>query len=263
MNAHPFPRTSAAITILQDEISFFLRIIGIVIQTITIGFYGVMVYLNYQSVPRVVAYTVLTVVSLTLFILGFVLSPREGDMEEQAKKRRRQKQKVTLIFKTLNYVARLGLIVLALIDIVAGTATQVGIVATTVSGILFISGLLLEIIAQLVIHYTDFLGFALSRDVEEHRILSGIGETRQNPYHIVEKVTDVLAGNKQNPKDDLTPRQKRLDDKLMGQYQENKSKKAVKEDRQREINAAKRQRSKLRIKENLKRIFGKDKGKKD
>ena len=252
MVLHPLPRTSAAVEIARKELSLALKITGIVMQAVTIAFYTVMMVVSYPVTFRMVSYTVLFGISLALFIVGFALGEKKKEWKEDAKKREKKKRRVSLWLKIINYLFRLALIVLALVDILRGESTEFALISTILSSVFFLLGFILELIIQLSNHYLDFFEFAFKRDLEEHRFISGVSEVKHNPLKLVEKFTDALAGNK--AEDAATPHEKSLDGKLMQTYESGKDKKREQKALQRVEDKKKRERSKERIKENLRKI---------
>lgn len=252
MNLHPFPRTSAAITITQKELTTILKVINIAVQAVTMVYYAIMMYVSYPSLVFMIVYTVLFGVSAALFVVSFALSERKGEWKEEAKLREKKKRKVSLILKIINYVIRLGLIGVAVYDIVRGQNSGLAIASTVVSGILFLFGLVIESALRLFDHYIDFFSFALKRDYEEHRIVSGISKFKENPFGLIENITGSLAGKEKE--DPRTPKEKALEEKLMATYQENKKAKDEEKALQKVERDHKRNESKKRIAENIQKI---------
>ena len=252
-DAHLFPRTAASISIIKNEILKIQKVLGIVIQAFTMAFYGIMVYVNHTILFRVIAYSLLLTLSISLFILGFLLNAKEGESKESTLSKDRRKRKITLYLKGGNYLVRLALIGFAIYSIVKGPANDLMIIATIGSAIIFLAGMIMDIIGLLLLRYIEMLSFSIKRDIEENKFFDAANKV-SHPIKIVEAFTDKLAGN-EKPKKELNPKQQALEDKLLQQRkrdfdkeQEKKKSKKMAEKQEHEV-------SKARIKENLKKIF--------
>ena len=262
---NPFKHTLGSISFIKNEVLKIAKVTSIIIQVITALFYAYMAVVNYQSWVYEIAYALLFIASVVLFILGLVYQKKDEDEAEAASKKKQHFKRAKFLLKSLNYVVRLFLIGIAVFAIITNANTSNAFLLTTmVSGTLFFIGLTMEIIGFLVLRYVDYLTFAINRDIEENAVLN-VAKNVANPMKFMEAITDRMAGRKEEERT-FTSKEEAMEDNIISQRNEDLRRKSAKDEKNKQEKAKENEEHKKRIKENLRTIrdrFFKPKDKKD
>ena len=252
-DGNPLKYTLGSVSFIQKEAQTFLFVTGIVMQVVTTLFYAAMVAVSWTDITKEIIYALLFAGSVALFIIGLVRAKKEKAQSENTPTPH-QLRRASTIIKLINYVLRLALIGLAVWVILTEPNVSNGfLLATIISGILFMLGLLIELVVFVSLRYVDYITYALKRDIEENGIINA-GKTIADPMSLVERWTSKWAG-KAEKQPERTPKEQAMEENILAQREADLKQKEKLDAEKKQQQKAERKARRGRIKENIKTIW--------
>lgn len=186
--------TLAAISIIQRQLKKTIKIVDIVIQISFILYYGFLIFSNIDHIGYLVLYSIMTAISITVFILSFVLSKKKENENHIETERRKSRNKlIKNIFKYIKYAIKLTVIIIAFYEIATVDNSSTKIILTVISIILLIIQIILDFAVMLLLRWIDYLKIAIKEDIESSSILK-LGGPSKLFHNFTSKMADKMEG---------------------------------------------------------------------
>jgi hypothetical protein len=248
--------TRAAISQIKDEINGISRLATLIVQLLTMGYYGAMIYMNYQDLFRVIVYSISLVVTLVAYIVSLVLTDDKKAPKDKRRAKTKIRRRAKLVFKIINYVARTAAVTYAFYVLSRYGGSELALILTVLSAVLILINLLIDFIIYLGGRYGDYLSVAVEADIASSGIVN-MAQKVSNPWQTFSDMTERWADRSEGTirveeEDVYVARVKgKLSDKADDIIAENKERKERRRQERKAANKLNRQ----KIKENFKRIF--------
>ena len=249
--------TKAAIAQIQSEVTLLSKIVNLIVQLLAMGYYGAMIYIFRADMFRVVLYSVLFALTLIAYAIGLVLSSPTEEERAIRKRRERVRRRVNLIFKLINYAARITAVSYAFYLVAVYGASDLTLILTFLSAGLILANAIIDGVVYLFRRYSNYIMVAVEADKSESMVVE-VGEKVSSPWKTLSEVTSHLAdkmeGVIRNP-EPMDPSDEKikgvLEKRADGIYEEAQERKRRKKEERKAANRAHR----AQIKANLRRIF--------
>lgn len=153
--------------LILHELTTFKKILNIVIQSVFLAYYIYLICTHTDNIPYIVCYSMLLGVLVASAIIEFIMRGKDDESKNEKKKRKHNKRIADLIIKIVKYVAKVGTIVLAVIDIVMNTGTDLAIILVALSTTLLVVQIIMDIVFYFLRRYFTMMYYAVKMDLEQ------------------------------------------------------------------------------------------------
>ena len=166
--------TVASINIVRKQLLRLLRIVNIVVQALVLPYYAYLLGKNWGDAFYVTVYSILIGVSLSAVIIEQVIINQQNKAEGKAEKRRIKKRRRVnnLIFKSIKYVIRLLILIMAYVQIALGVRNALFVATTILSTLLILGQILLDILVMLILRYFEYIRLGFEADLKSSPIFN-------------------------------------------------------------------------------------------
>jgi len=168
--------TYLAYKMILKELSILKKVLNYIIQAFFLGYYIYLIVTHLDSVVRLVLYSVLLAVLVASFIIELCVRDKDTDTRKEKKERKENKKKVQLGIKIVKYLAKIGTIVLTVIDIVFYGGTDLAIVLLAVSIIMLVLKVAADVAIYLVEKYASMMYLAVKLDIEQSEAIKMVSD---------------------------------------------------------------------------------------
>lgn len=173
---------------ILKELSLVKRILNYLIQAFFLGYYVYLICTHLNSTVRLVLYSILLIVLIVSFIFELCVKDKKDDTKKIKKLRKANKKRFRLFIQIIKYLAKLGTIVIAIIEIIVYGGTDLAIILLAVSIIMFLLKLGADIGIYLVEKYATMMYFAVKLDIENSDAIKAVS-------NIVREAKGIEEGN--------------------------------------------------------------------
>ena len=216
----------AAITVIKRQIRSWLKAINIIVSIVFFCFYGLMMFINKDSLPLLIAYSGMLLVAVVVFIIGFIFETKEDDDKEVKRSKKRTRKAIKQVCKVIKYVCNFFAIgfTVAMMFITSdfNVASIAGVIA---SSTFLVIQIIFNIIGVLFDRYIEMLRLGFKLDVDNSDIVKMVDPLGEKDRRVQREV-DEMEGNSE-----FTDAEQEIVDELtyVAHNQEEKKKKSLKE----------------------------------
>lgn len=184
----------AAITLIKKQIKSILKCINIIVQCIFFCFYGMMIYINRESLPLLIAYSIMLGVSLIVFIIGFIFETKEDDDKKIKRLKKKTRKRIKQICRFIKYACQffaIGFTVAMMI--ITSNFNVITVAGTIASSTFLVIQIIFNVIGILFDRYIEMLRLGLKLDVDNSdimKVVDPLGEKSKK----VQKEVDEMEG---------------------------------------------------------------------
>ena len=158
--------TQAAYSKIKKELSTLKTVINYIVQALFLAYYVYLLVTKIGSIVHIVLYSVLLAVLVISFILELCMKDKQEDTIKEKKIRKQNKKIIKFVIKIVKYLAKIGTIVVAIIDIWLNGGTDLGLILVAVSIIMVLMNILVDGIVYLAEKYFSMLYLAVQLDID-------------------------------------------------------------------------------------------------
>ena len=216
----------AAITVIKRQIRSWLKAINIIVSIVFFCFYGLMMFINRDSLPLLIAYSGMLLVAVVVFIIGFIFETKEEDDKEVKRSKKRTRKAIKQVCKVIKYVCNFFAIgfTVAMMFITSdfNVASIAGVIA---SSTFLVIQIIFNIIGVLFDRYIEMLRLGFKLDVDNSDIVKMVDPLGEKDRRVQREV-DEMEGNSE-----FTDAEQEIVDELtyVAHNQEEKKKKSLRE----------------------------------
>ncbi len=225
-----YKHTLALLEKIKDDLSKIAYIIRIVVQVVRILYYGLAIYRHYDSIPYLVIYCVLLFVTLLVFAEHLYYHNNEKEEDAKAKHRKRH-----TALKIIGIVDKTALLIVSLIPILQGKATDFDKVRTLFVFLLLLIQLVFLSVSYLANKYRKWLKEAIELDYKESLLTKSPSSAFSDKLHDFAR---NLTGQKKNTE---------LEADLEGRIEESETRRKEKKKEEKRSRKAQRKKDLSRI----------------
>lgn len=151
-----FKNTRTMISNMLNDINRIIYWTTIVVQIFFLGFYGYSIYNNVDFLPLIITYSVVCVLSIISFIHFIVTFNNKSDSSVKSTKK---------VFRLSKLSVNGVMIIVKIVELILFYANMVDILLVSLSGILFLFQVILELIKKFFVDYIELIKTGFEMDV--------------------------------------------------------------------------------------------------
>lgn len=187
--------TTAAIRLIQKQLADILFYVNLTVQFLFVGYYCYLLYTNIQKPHFIILYSILIGVSLATFITEMTLRKRQNDNQDQSKIKAKRRKFSRVLLKTMKYLTKVAIIILAIVDIIKNGSTQMKVILAVLSILILIGQLIVGVVIRLINQYISLVTLAVEEDMRNSSLFLMFNQEKANILELNEKADEVFHEN--------------------------------------------------------------------
>lgn len=184
----------AAFGLIKKQIKRILKTINIIVQIVFFLFYGFMIYTHRDSIPMMIAYGAMLLVSIFVFIAGLALETKDEDEKAVKKLKKRTRKKIKRICKVIKYICNIFAIGFTIATMFLLNSWDILTIASTIASSIFLAiQIIFNVIGILFDKYIEMLRLGIKLDVDDSgimKVVDPLGEQNKK----AQKEVDAMEG---------------------------------------------------------------------
>ena len=165
-----FSHTLGVVDKVKTDLTKVMLAFSIVSMVIFAIYYPYLIYLNYQSIPHLVAYIILFACTIASFVVEMVFKEKKYNTRRDEQLAEEKRAKIAIGTKTFKYLAKAVTVIMALLSTIKSPGSNLSIVSAVLSGAMLCVQMLFELLSACVKRYADYFERAFEMDVENSMI---------------------------------------------------------------------------------------------
>ncbi len=163
--------TGSRIEKIKKDLIRVVTAIGCLSMLIFLAYYIYLVTLNFDDVFYLIAYSILIVLILTLFVVELSLKESKKLLKNEKRLVAEKKRKIKKGIKVFKFIVKTALVGLAIYETVTNFDLKISNIANVVSAVILVVQILLEIVVNYIVKQIDYFRLSIELDLNDSHAL--------------------------------------------------------------------------------------------